>query len=167
MNFHPTSGEIMTIRESGNDSARPFVQRCIEPDCGSSYGIDDRCYVCSRCGGLLEIERTVDVRHAESSLRAMWRGRMSSPESRDRSGVWRFRELLPFAESTSVVSLGEGNTPLYEAARSAGYCRLDSLKLKHQGNNPTGSFKDTRMTEAVNQASALRERLVALASHGN
>ena len=157
----------MTNRESEVDPARPFVQRCIEPDCGSSYGIDERCYVCSRCGGLLDIERIVEVLHDASSLRAMWRGRMSSPDSRDRSGVWRFRELLPFAESTSVVSLGEGNTPLYEAARSAAYCGLDSLKLKHQGNNPTGSFKDTGMTVAVTQASVLGERLVACASTGN
>ena len=157
----------MTNRESEVDPARPFVQRCIEPDCDSTYGIDERCYVCSRCGGLLEIERTVDALHDASSLRALWRGRMSSPDIRDRSGVWRFRELLPFAESTSVVSLGEGNTPLYEAARSATYCRLDSLKLKHQGNNPTGSFKDTGMTVAVTQASVLRERLVACASTGN
>src|SRR5258705_13277472 len=157
----------MTNRESEVDPARLFVQRCIEPDCGLSYGIDERCYSCSRCGGLLDIERIVDVLDDASSLRAMWRGRMSSPDSRDRSGVWLFRELLPFAESTSVVSLGEGNTPLYEAARSAAYCGLDSLKLKHQGNNPTGSFKDTGMTVAVTQASALRERLVALASHGN
>ena len=65
------------------------------------------------------------------------------------------------------MSLGEGNTPLYEAPRSAGYCRLPQLKLKHQGNNPTGSFKDTGMTAAVTQARKLGARLVACASTGN
>jgi threonine synthase len=66
-----------------------------------------------------------------------------------------------------VVSLGEGNTPLYEAPRSADYCRLSHLKLKHQGCNPTGSFKDTGMTVAVTQARRLGARFVACASTGN
>jgi threonine synthase len=81
--------------------------------------------------------------------------------------VWRFREFLPFDEDESVVSLGEGNTPLYDAPRSADYCRLSQLKLKHQGCNPTGSFKDTGMTVAVTQARKLGARLVVCASTGN
>jgi threonine synthase len=86
---------------------------------------------------------------------------------RDRSGVWRFREFLPFTSDDAVVSLGEGNTQLYDAPRSADYCGLTSLRLKHQGNNPTGSFKDTGMTVAVTQALKLGMRLVACASTGN
>jgi threonine synthase len=143
-----------------------FIQCCIQPDCQTEYGIDERLYVCSRCGGLLDVVLRDTVADADS-LRELWRARKSSLDVRDRSGVWRFREFLPFAEDVEVVSLGEGNTPLYEAPRSADYCRLSHLKLKHQGCNPTGSFKDTGMTVAVTQARRLGARFVACASTGN
>jgi len=81
--------------------------------------------------------------------------------------VWRFRELLSFSEDAPFVSLQEGNTPLYAAPRCAGYCHLDSLSLKHQGANPTGSFKDTGMTTAVTQALVVGARTVLCASTGN
>jgi threonine synthase len=140
-------------------------QRCIEPTCGATFPTNDRLYVCARCGGLLdlELETSVDA----TALKKLWRDRLSSFEPRDRSGVWRFRELLPFADDISIVSLVEGNTPLYEAPRAARYCDIDSVRLKHQGANPTGSFKDTGMTTAVTQAQVLGARLVCCASTGN
>ena len=144
-----------------------FLQSCINCDCRAEYHIDDRLYVCSRCGGLLDVDRSEPITVDPTSLRDLWRGRLSSLEARDRSGVWRFREFLPFDHDASIVSLGEGNTPLYDAPRSADYCRLPQLKLKHQGNNPTGSFKDTGMTVAVTQARKLGARLVVCASTGN
>ncbi len=144
-----------------------YLQRCITPDCHAEYNIDARLYVCSRCGGLLDVERAEDSPADPASLRDLWRQRLSSADTRDRSGVWRFREFLPFDHDTAIVSLGEGNTPLYDAPRSAGYCRLPQLKLKHQGSNPTGSFKDTGMTAAVTQARKLGARLVVCASTGN
>ncbi len=144
-----------------------FVQRCITPDCRAEYKLDDRLYVCARCGGLLDIERVEDVEFDPASLRELWRGRRASTEERDRSGVWRFREFLPFDEAAPIVSLAEGNTPLYDAPRSADFCRLPQLRLKHQGCNPTGSFKDTGMTVAVTQAVRLGARVVVCASTGN
>ena len=144
-----------------------FFQRCITSDCRAEYKIDERLYVCSRCGGLLDIDRHNPFAIDPTSLRELWRQRLTSLETRDRSGVWRFREFLPFDDDDRIVSLGEGNTPLYEATRSADYCRLPRLQLKHQGNNPTGSFKDTGMTVAVTQARKLGARLVACASTGN
>lgn len=141
------------------------MQRCI--NCGNEFDLKERLYVCSRCGDLLDVERTeAHVQNAET-LRALWLERLKSGAVADRSGVWRFREFLPFEPDVSIVSLGEGNTPLYDAPRSADYCGLASLKLKHQGNNPTGSFKDTGMTVAVTQALKLGMRLVACASTGN
>ena len=92
---------------------------------------------------------------------------MTSFEPRDRSGVWLYRELLPFAMDAPIVSLAEGNTPLYDAPRSSEYCDLGSLTLKHQGCNPTGSFKDCGMTTAVTQALILGARTVVCASTGN
>src|SRR5829696_4601694 len=146
---------------------KSFVQRCITSDCHAEYKLDDRLYVCSRCGGLLEIDRLEDTALDPASLRELWRTRRASDDTRDRSGVWRFREFLPFTEATEVVSLAEGNTPLYDAPRAADYCRLLQLKLKHQGCNPTGSFKDTGITAAVTQARKLGARLVVCASTGN
>lgn len=144
-----------------------FLQRCITPDCLSEYKLADRLYVCSQCGGLLEIDSIEDITVDPAALRELWRTRRSSADMRDRSGVWRFREFLPFENDDPLVSLEEGNTPLYDAPRSARYCRLSGLKLKHQGCNPTGSFKDTGMTTAVTQARKLGSRVVVCASTGN
>ena len=116
---------------------------------------------------MLDVDRREESAIDPSSLRELWRARKSSLDVRDRSGVWRFRECLPFTDDAPIVSLGEGNTPLYDAPRSADYCRLPQLKLKHQGCNPTGSFKDTGMTVAVTQAQQLGARFVACASTGN
>src|ERR1044071_257504 len=141
------------------------VQHCIEPACGAEFDLDARLYVCPRCGGLLEIDHRPEI--DSSSVRDLWLRRRTSLDPRDRSGVWRFREFLPFTDDTEIVSLAEGNTPLYDAPRSADYCRLPQLSLKHQGCNPTGSFKDTGMTAAVTQARKLGARLVVCASTGN
>jgi threonine synthase len=135
-----------------------YYQQCIAPDCRAQFDLDARLYVCSRCGGLLDIERREAI--DATSLPDLWRTRRGS-------GVWRYREFLPFTADTPIVSLDEGNTPLYDAPRSADYCRLPQLKLKHQGCNPTGSFKDTGMTVAVTQARKLGARLVVCASTGN
>ncbi len=143
------------------------LQRCIEPDCGARYGLNEQLYVCPHCGGLLEIENESDVSADAEALRRLWQSRLASPEERDRSGVWRYRELLPFSDDAPIVSLVEGNTPLYDAPRAARYCGLNALKLKHQGCNPTGSFKDTGMTTAVTQARILGARTVVCASTGN
>jgi threonine synthase len=75
--------------------------------------------------------------------------------------------VLPFDDAASVVTLAEGNTPLYCAPRCAEYSVVDALQLKHQGCNPTGSFKDTGMTTCVTQAVLLGARTVVCASTGN
>jgi threonine synthase len=94
--------------------------------------------------------------------------RKTSQDLIDRSGVWRFRELLPFVnDPTHIVTIAEGNTPIYDAPRSARYAALDGLRFKHQGMNPTGSFKDNGMTTGVTQAVALGAAAVACASTGN
>jgi threonine synthase len=147
--------------------AETFLQRCIEPDCGQTYDVDTPIYTCTICNGLLDITWTEPQKRDPDRLRSLWSNRKLSNDQQDQSGVWRFREILPFEENSPIVSLKEGNTPLYDAPKSAAYCRLDSLQLKHQGANPTGSFKDTGMTVAVTQACVLGARLVACASTGN
>jgi threonine synthase len=86
----------------------------------------------------------------------------------DISGVWRYREMIPFTDAAQrIVTLKEGNTPLLDAGRAAAWAGLDRLTFKHQGFNPTGSFKDNGMTCGVAQAIRLGMRRVACVSTGN
>jgi threonine synthase len=142
-------------------------QVCINPACGARFQLNERLYVCPSCSGLLDVTLEPPVDADPEKLRAAWTRRLTSFDARDRSGVWRYRELLPFAADAPIVTLAEGNTPLYDARVSAAYCGLDALTLKHQGCNPTGSFKDTGMTTAVTQAVILGATTVVCASTGN
>jgi threonine synthase len=101
-------------------------------------------------------------------MRHLWQERRTSTLPVDQSGVWRFRELLPIVKDVDhVVTLFEGNTPLYEMPRCAEIAGVDWLLAKHQGMNPTGSFKDTGMTAALSVAVERGFQWVACASTGN
>ena len=143
------------------------VQRCVMPACGKRFGLTERVYVCPACGGPLEIDCVLPEPSQKNALLGRWKERAASWEPRDHSGVWRYREFLPFEDDAHFVTLDEGNTPLYDAPRSAEYAGLKHLRLKHQGCNPTGSFKDTGMTAAVTQARLLGAKTVVCASTGN
>jgi threonine synthase len=129
---------------------------------------------CAECGDLFEVEypgwaqRKSHDRPNAGALKWLWRERRCSSESLDHSGVWRFRELLPILDSFgNAVTLREGNTPLYGLPRSAQALGVDQLFAKHQGMNPTGSFKDTGMTSALSVARESGFHWVACASTGN
>jgi threonine synthase len=129
---------------------------------------------CAQCGELFEVEypgwleRRGHDRPNPGALKWLWRERRSSSEALDQSGVWRFRELLPILNSFgSAVTLREGNTPLYHLPRSARALGIDQLYAKHQGMNPTSSFKDTGMTTAMSVARERGFEWVACASTGN
>ncbi len=80
----------------------------------------------------------------------------------------RYREFLPVSDSTPIVSLGEGNTPLvYSANLSARVGRGCEVFVKNEGVNPTGSFKDRGMTVAVSKAIERGARTLICASTGN
>ncbi len=145
---------------------RAFL-RCSDPACGAEAGPLSHGYSCPVCGGLLEVAyRSWPERPGEWP--SIWRERRGGLRPEDRSGVWRFRELLPFLdEGRSPVTLGEGGNPLVEAPQAAAHAGLQRLWLKHQGNNPTGSFKDLGMTTCVSQALAQGAGVVACASTGN
>ena len=146
---------------------RRASQHCLAPNCAAVFNLTQPIYVCPRCQAPLEIQVDLDPQFDAAHLRDIWLSRRSSADPLDRSGVWRFRELLPFDDSAPIVTLLEGNTPLYDAPRSADYCGLRALRLKHQGCNPTGSFKDTGMTLAVTHAKLLGARTAVCASTGN
>src|SRR5437867_127712 len=146
--------------------------RCVRETCGASAPLSENIHTCPRCGGLLDVIYEFD-RAAASRWRETWRERRATRASSgtaklDASGVWRFRELIPFLDDQSVIAtLGEGNTPLVESPAAARYAGLRRLRFKHQGWNPTGSFKDNGMTSGVARARALGMRLVGCVSTGN
>jgi len=129
---------------------------------------------CAQCGDLFEVEyagwgqRQGHDRPNPGALKWLWRERRSSSEGLDQSGVWRFRELLPILDNFgNAVSLHEGNTPLYKLRNTSKALGIDQLFAKHQGMNPTGSFKDTGMTAALSVARERGFEWVACASTGN
>jgi threonine synthase len=140
----------------------------MESDCRAIYPTDQRLYTCKTCGGLLDVVYDFNLTRSAEEMKTLFRERKSEHSELERSGVWRFRELLPFvADQSQIITLAEGNTPVYTAPRSADYARLDRLRFKHQGMNPTGSFKDNGMTTGVTQAVRLGATAVACASTGN
>ncbi len=120
---------------------------CIE--CGETFApFEDVRYTCDECDGLLE------VRYDE----------LPTFDDFDGEGVWRYADALPFE---SGVSIQEGSTPLYEVPRLEESVGVETLRIKHEGMNPTGSFKDRGMTVGVAVARELGVDRLACASTGN
>lgn len=145
-----------------------FRFRCIA--CGELSDRASQDFRCAHCGDLLEItypQWKKDQPNA-AKLKHSWRDRKLSTCPEDQSGVWRFRDLLPAIESEGdAITLREGNTPLYELPDCARRVGVPRLFAKHQGMNPTGSFKDAGMTVAATFARRSGFRWVACASTGN
>jgi threonine synthase len=144
-------------------------QRCINPACATTVAVDDTSFVCPTCGGLLDVAYDWDRLRPPKSLRefeAKWSDR-TNPLSF--SGVWRFRELLPFAQPEQILTIGEGQTLLQKADAVAGYVGLEPghLFLQYEGMNPSGSFKDNGMTAAFTHARTVGAKRAACASTGN
>jgi threonine synthase len=142
--------------------------RCIGCQAVTATAAQD--FRCAQCGNLLEINLASCTTTGVNSgaLKKSWRERRSSNHPLDLSGVWRYRELLPVPVSKEhIITLREGNTPVYELPRCARRTGLPRLFAKHQGMNPTGSFKDAGMTVAASFAKEAGYRWVACASTGN
>jgi len=147
-------------------------QRFICMECGRSYPLSEVRYKCD-CGEPLDIayEGMEELKVSRTTFDA----RLGAQELPVSSGVWRFRELLPQMDDSNIVSRPEGNTNLYRvgASETGGlkhlgeYAGIEWLALKHEGENPTGSFKDRGMTVGVSKAVALGANAVACASTGN
>jgi threonine synthase len=148
-------------------SSSKLSVRCA--DCSSVLPLDTPQSTCAKCGGLLLVEHLRSESGAE--LRALFDNRAAmvgkTTSALDRSGVWRFREIVLSATDDDVVSHPEGNTPLLTRDAVSQFAGVDSLFMKHEGHNPTGSFKDRGMTVAVTQARRIGARAVACASTGN
>jgi threonine synthase len=148
--------------------------RCIS--CGAAPDSAAQDFRCTACGDLLEFffpgwtfgsDTSNPPALDPAALKALWLDRRASRDALDQSGVWRVRELLPHIAAEHAITLGEGNTPLYHLPRCARAAGVENLRAKHQGMNPTASFKDTGMTFAASSAHERKFRWVACASTGN
>jgi threonine synthase len=141
------------LRLEGSPGATPAEARdgvwlaCIE--CGETFAPFEAIrYTCDDCDGLLE------VRYAD----------LPTFEAFSGSGVWRYAAALPFEAG---VSLPEGDTQLHEVPRLREETGVETLRVKHEGMNPTGSFKDRGMTVGVRVAREIGVDRLACASTGN
>src|SRR3954452_11158092 len=119
--------------------------------CERRFDASEIRYTCD-CGELLSVERDA------MPDRDLFDARLASRKTIDRSGVWRFREAVLNIDEREIVTHPEGSTRLYERG---------GIFFKHEGENPTGSFKDRGMTVAMTQGKRLGARAVACASTGN
>ncbi|HEY6409708.1 MAG TPA: threonine synthase [Ktedonobacteraceae bacterium] len=169
------------------EALETMLLRCVE--CSASYaGIEAGWkprYRCD-CGGVLDVE--IQLPSDAAALRQLFAQRAATSITwplkagtmlHDYSGVWRYRELiLPIPEQL-IISRPEGNTSLYPVGiencgagrvgqqKIGHYAGIEQLFLKHEGENPTGSFKDRGMTVGITMASLLGAQAVACASTGN
>jgi threonine synthase len=135
----------------------PSVVQC--ESCGGQPAAGTLPDSCAACGGLFEVIHARPVWNGEG-IRREWNSRRDEP-----SGVWRFRELD--MSGAKPVSYPEGRTPLLTRNAVRAFAGVETLWLKHEGLNPTGSFKDRGMTVAVTDAVRHGARAIACASTGN
>ncbi len=138
------------------------VLKCI--DCGEEFQ-PGAFYRCEKCSGLLDV--IPDIAELNVS-RELFDSRLGSREFPYSSGVWRFREMIhPLVEKRDIVSRAEGNTRLYRHEKVSAYTGIRDIVLKHEGENPSGSFKDRGMSPGISEAKRLGMEIVACASTGN
>lgn len=140
--------------------------KCIS--CGKEYQIADIRFTCT-CGNLLDVVHDLPALKKKFRLSKKYFGsRRNTINGLPAGGVWHFRELvLPSASDREIISKQEGNTRLHRNKKISAWLELPHFYLKHEGENPTGSFKDRGMTVAVTQAKRLKEKAVVCASTGN
>ncbi|MEE2990620.1 MAG: threonine synthase [Planctomycetota bacterium] len=145
------------------------LQKCIAPDCGETFGVEEVHVACPKCGSLLDIVYDWDrvpLPGQLSEFQKFWSERQDPLRF---SGVWRFHELLPFVPAEKIVTIGEGQTILQRADRVGQYVGLQPgcLFLQYEGMNPSGSFKDNGMAAAFTHACSIGATQAACASTGN
>lgn len=133
--------------------------------CAAAVAVDSNETECPACGALLELVAPFPSVRGDA-LRRTFAGRRGAVSGRDASGVWRYRELLA-VHADDAITFPEGNTPLIHGGRAAHWVGCPTLRVKHEGLNPTGSFKDRGMTVGITQAKRVGATAVACASTGN
>ncbi len=152
---------MASIVSPSSSIPRSLTVTCMQ--CGTVHFGDRALSDCPTCGGLLDADIDITQRLTPADF-------IATPGSLEaQSGVWRFRQLLPPIPVDRIVTRHEGNNPLYRDDRLADYAGLNGgqFAIKHEGHNPTGSFKDRGMTVAVSHANAIGAKVIACASTGN
>lgn len=136
--------------------------------CAKTYAVDAPRMQCD-CGGLLDVQHDLSyLKVLGVRARTLFSGRRTSSAPEDLSGVWRFRDLvLPYIGTQSLVTRREGNTRLYTFPKTNRWLKHPGVRFKHEGENPTGSFKDRGLTVAVTWAKHMNAKSVICASTGN
>jgi threonine synthase len=129
--------------------------RC--PKCGHEAE-SRRVLQCAECRSILEIQVKID-HLTRSDFEGM-------RQSRDRS-IWRWFDFFPVEKRSSVVSLGEGDTPLIHARRLGEKIRIANLSLKNDTVLPTGSLKDRSNSVGMSVAREWGVKTAAVMSTGN
>jgi threonine synthase len=125
--------------------------------CAARFEANQIQNLCS-CGG------TLFVRYDLTRIKGTWtRDRLRS----SRTDLWRYLPVLPPHNPESIVSLGEGMTPLIRTRRLGAAIGAQDLWVKDEGLNPTASFKARGMTTAITMARELGIRKIAIPSAGN
>jgi len=163
------AGATIARKTTGTAASEAAFQQCIHPACAATFSIDEAHFSCPACGDVVDVVYDWDrlpVPRRLSDFEARWANRL---EPLNFSGVWRFRDLLPFATPNMVVTIGEGQTLLQKADKVGQYVGMSAgnLLLQYEGMNPSGSFKDNGMTAAFTHARMVGARRVACASTGN
>ncbi|MHA1270137.1 MAG: threonine synthase [Candidatus Helarchaeota archaeon] len=142
-----------------------MILKCIK--CDREYPVDEIRYECD-CGELLDVIHDIeDIKEVVS--KDLFNKRLGIRKFPYYSGVWRYKELILPVDNKYIITRPEGNTNLYNSEKIAKYAgiKTNNLYLKHEGENPTGSFKDRGMTTGITEAKLLKSKIVACASTGN
>lgn len=165
-----------------NHSNLLALQRCMHPGCGAEHSVTEVLTSCPRCQregrgeSLLDIAYDWDAVRAQSGLGRDFGFFLRAEAAAACSGVWQFRELLPFFTSPGdIASVGEGKTILQKADQLAPMLGFrgtttsasPNLYLQYEGFNPSGSFKDNGMAAGFTHAKMVGAKVVACASTGN
>lgn len=169
MSSAPEKAAWVKLDGSRAAASRHAYQECINPSCKATFDLGQVLSCCRKCGNLLDVGYEWDRLVLPRSLSDFECRRATGRKPIDWSGVWRFRELLPFAPSDSLVTIGEGQTLTFKSPGLARYVgvRPQNLYLQHEGMNPSGSFKDNGMAGAFTHGRLVGAQVAACASTGN
>ncbi|MHB8573700.1 MAG: threonine synthase [Dehalococcoidia bacterium] len=127
------------------------------PKCGERRSAAEVVNLCT-CGAPLLVRYDLE-RLAAAAKRDVWKGRGPS--------MWRYRELLPVEDTTNIVTLGEGFTPVLRLTRAGEKFGFGELWMKDEGLNPTGTFKARGAAAGISRAKELGITEVAMPTAGN
>jgi threonine synthase len=126
--------------------------------CKKKLDVDKIWNLCPDCGKPLL---------AKYDLKGTGLEKIKSNLSEREPNLWRYHELLPVQDPESRLTLGEGFTPLFHAHRLGKQLGFNSLFIKDEGLNPTGSFKARGLCMAVSRAKELGIKDISIPSAGN